>query len=275
MILVKVSHAPSYLTTSIRYNNEDIVLSNQTIIFKDPEKGKHIIYDYKFKRAFVLNITHSNIEDKRLLAEKEIDVDHIDIYEPFLKEFENIQEKNAELLAGVGVTYNLRASDSATYNSIEYESNILVNKNDKYITPNNFDDLHTLIPEWMDGIADFWDADNNRPRVYIVKLPVVLDKTLVDGTHYRVNYFLKFSVSQLVFNSENIQESAMFSNDPPLTDIEHSIAFELPNDPSTNVYTEQIENLLRIEYRNSVDSHSDISRTKIVKESSVTIVDGM
>ena len=27
-----------YLTTSIRCNNEDIVLSNQTIIFRDPEK---------------------------------------------------------------------------------------------------------------------------------------------------------------------------------------------------------------------------------------------
>ena len=264
-----------YLTTSIRCNNEDIVLSNQTIIFRDPEKGKHIIYDYKFKRAFVLNITHSNIEDKRLLAEKEIDVDHIDIYEPFLKEFENIQEKNAELLEGVGVTYNLRASDAATYDSTEYESKIFVNKNDKYITPNDFDDLHTLIPEWMSGIADFWDDDNNRPRVYIVKLPVVLDKTLVGGTHYRVNYFLNFSVSQLVLNGENIQESIMFTNLPPLTDIAHTIEFELPNDPSTNVYTEQIENLLRIEYRNSVDSHSDISRTKIVKVSSVTIIDGI
>lgn len=264
-----------YLTTSIRYNNEDIVLSNQTIIFRDPEKGKHIIYDYKFKRAFVLNITHSNIEDKRLLAEKEIDVDHIDIYEPFLKEFENIQEKNAELLAGVGVTYNLRASDSATYNSTDYTSNTLVNKNDKYITPDDFDKLHTLIPSWMDGIADFWDADNNRPRVYIVKLPVVLDKTLVGGTHYRVNYFLNFSVSQLVFNSENIQESVMFTpRDLAPDDISHTIEFELPNDPSTNVYTEQIENLLRVKYRNSVDSHSDTSRTKIVKVSSVTIIDG-
>jgi len=67
-----VTPREGFLTTTLICDDTRVTLSDSIVIYKDDNVQNHVVFDYKEQRAFIVELSPTNVTDKMLVASSEI-----------------------------------------------------------------------------------------------------------------------------------------------------------------------------------------------------------